>query len=337
MLTTQRIEELVKGVDFYLQKLDSFTHELREVKFALQELRHSQENHQTFEMDALKREMNSIRLELEKRGLPEINMYEEKFKQLKEIVRLDAWPKATETTMICTTEEAQFGRAQAILDIIVGEYLKDKCFLDFGCGEGHVIMQALIQEPRVAMGYDINRGKFKFNNDHFTSEFDIIEKHGPYNIVLMHDVLDHLETTDAVSVLRKVKKILSNDGRIYIKNHPWCSRHGSHLYTQINKAYIQLIFDESELLRMGGYINEQTTKIYHPIETYRSWINDAGYKICSEVPKINNLEPFFKEQKLVKERIIKHWKGDQLQMINNMQIESVEYVVEPISLEEQII
>ena len=50
MLTNQRIEELINGIEHYLGKLDNFSNELREIKAALNESRNSQEKSYMWEL-----------------------------------------------------------------------------------------------------------------------------------------------------------------------------------------------------------------------------------------------------------------------------------------------
>jgi 2-polyprenyl-3-methyl-5-hydroxy-6-metoxy-1,4-benzoquinol methylase len=329
MLTLDRINELVSGINNHLEKLTGFSDSLKEIKTTLEELKKSQEKSYMWELEKMRHEFDQIKVELQKRGLPEISKYESSFRQTRDLINSEEWPRAIDPKLICLTDEMASQRAQAILDIIIGESLTSKSFLDFGCGEGHVIMQALDQNPKIALGYDLNRSKFKFDNDHFTSEFDMVVANGPFDIILLQDVLDHLEFENAVSVLIKLKSILTKNGRIYIRNHPWCSRHGTHLYTQFNKAFAHLAFDDTELCRMNGYANDHTIKLNNPIHTYRDWFSSAGFKIISEIPITKKLEKFFTKKSLSSDRIIAHWNGDETAMISNMEIEFVEYMIEP--------
>lgn len=329
MLTNQRIEELVIGIDQYLQKIHSFSDDLREVKATLDELKNSKEEIYMCELQKIRIQLQTVNHELYKRGLPEISEYESQFREAKKLLMSEEWPRAVDPKSIIVTEEKAFGRAQQILDLIVGESLTDKSFLDFGCGAGHVVMQSLNQNPKIALGYDIDASKIKFNETNFTSELDFVKLKGPYDVVLMFDVLDHIENSNPVDILKQVKSMMSNNGKLFIRNHPWCSRHGSHLYTKINKAYAHLVFDDSELSRIGGYANDHTLKLSDPLETYKSWFSESGFKIYNEIPFIKNIEDYFKES-LITNRMIDFWDGDYARMMKNIQLEFVEYVLEPI-------
>lgn len=340
MLTLQRIEEIVGGIDSYLQKLHSFSEELREIKHTLLHIKNSKEEQYMWELQKLRIETGIVRKELEKYGLPLISEYELSYNNIKEMILSEEWPKAVDPRVICNTEEMVITRANDILEFIIGENLQNKKFLDFGCGEGHVIMQSLNQNPSFALGYDINPSKIKFENQHFTSEFDVVKINGPYDVVLMQDCIDHLilgNTESIVGILTKIKDLLSQNGRLYIRCHPWCSRHGTHLYTKLNKAYVHLVFDESELSRLGGYSNDHTIKITNVSETYRSWFRDAGFNIISEININKNLEEFFKKQSFIKDRLLKTWKGNETQMYKDMQIEFIEFTLQANNTEKTII
>lgn len=329
MLTNQRIEELINGIEHYLGKLDNFSNELREIKAALNESRNSQEKSYMWELQKLRSEMEILKSELQKRGLPETTEYESYYRQLKSMIQSDTWPKAVDPKSICTSEDLVFQRAQAILDLVIGESLNNRSFLDFGCGEGHVVMRALEQNAKIAIGYDINASKFKFHNKFFTSEFDMIANADPFDVILLQDVLDHTDVETPVSILNKAKSVLSETGKIFIRNHPWCSRHGSHLYTQLNKAFAHLAFDESELSRLGGYTNDHTIKLYDPIPVYHGWFSEARFKICSEIIITKPVDPYFYTNNLIREKLLKLWGGDEILMKRNMQLEFAEYILEP--------
>ena len=152
MLTIQRIEELINGAEIYLQKIDQFSNSLKSVKQALEELKNSQESSYMMQLEKMRYEMSEIKNELQKRGLPEISQYELLFKVIKEMVYSDEWPRSVDPKAICVSEQMAFERAQSILDLVVAESLNGKSFLDYGCGEGHVVMHALKQDPKISLG-----------------------------------------------------------------------------------------------------------------------------------------------------------------------------------------
>src|ERR1019366_10098171 len=77
------------------------------------------------------------------------------FHHLKESLRSRAWPDAIPHEAICrkdSSEDKEF-RAQDILSDLIK--LDELTFLDYGCGEGHIVMEAA-KTARLEVGYDIN-------------------------------------------------------------------------------------------------------------------------------------------------------------------------------------
>lgn len=326
MLTIDKINELTNGIEYHLRQLEGFMKDLREIKTSLDELRNAKEVEYLWELKKLRTDVFLLKNELAKRGLPNAGKYEIEFIQLKELVEDEQWPIAVDSSVICTDSEKIKIRAISILDLVVGEQLQNKKFLDYGCGTGHVVEQA-IQGGAKSLGYDIDESKFQFDLSLFTNNFEKIKENAPFDIILLHDVLDHIQNINPIEALMQVKSVLAPEGRIYIRNHPWSAKHGGHLYEQINKAYLHLVMDEVELTRMGGFSCQHNIKVITPIETYNHWIKEAGLKITSEIPTKSEVPQFFKEASLFKERLFNIW-GDETEMLANMEIEFVEYVAE---------
>lgn len=326
MLTIDKINELTQGIEYHLRQLEGFMRDLREIKTSLDELRNAKEVEYLWELKKLRTDMSLLRSELAKRGLPNAEKYEIEFAQMKELIEDQQWPIAVDPSVICTDDEKTKIRAISILDLVVGERLKNKKFLDYGCGTGHVVYQAT-QGGASSLGYDIDESKFKFESNLFTNDFEEVKRNAPFDIILLHDVLDHIQNINPIEALMQAKSVLAPEGRIYIRNHPWSAKHGGHLYEQINKSYLHLVMDEVELARAGGFSCQHNIKVINPIETYNHWIKEAGLKITSEIPTKSDVPQFFKEGSLIREKLLKLW-GDESAMLANMEIEFVEYVVE---------
>ena len=118
------------------------------------------------------------------------------FQKLTELLKSDAWPHAVDPALICdvTSEQDKEDRAEGILDIIIDINLENLKFLDFGCGEGHVVNHSRSQKPKLSVGYDIKKFD-KWNNwekspnSLFTTDWNKAKTLGPYNIILMYDVI----------------------------------------------------------------------------------------------------------------------------------------------------
>lgn len=208
--------------------------------------------------------------------------------ELRMLAKSDLWPAAVPEELI-SGKETQNARAMGVLQV-ANLSLGGKKFLDFGCGEGHTVRLAKeIFGAKTAFGYDIN-GDY---------DLESVKQNGPYDVILLFDVLDHAD--DPEDVLRVCKELKSPDGKIFARFHPWFSRSGTHIYKQLNKAYLQLVFDETELATLG-ILQEKTKKITH-IKTYREWIKKVGLTILSENPTKQSLELFFTHNPAILRRI----------------------------------
>lgn len=235
---------------------------------------------------------------------------------LKSLLASDNWPQAIDSHLICEqdSEVDKISRAEGILELIIEKDLKDKKFLDFGCGEGHVSYKSLIQEPVISVGYDIEKfkswDKFGTKNEKllFTTDLSVVENQSPYDIILIYDVIDHMKKEKAIELLKTVKNLLDKDGTIYLRVHPFCSRHATHLYHKINKAFVHLVFNHQELIEMG-YDSPDTAEIMYPIAQYTEIIKESGLYISHNNILREKVEPFFKKTPIIKERIRMNYKN----------------------------
>jgi len=202
---------------------------------------------------------------------------------------LDDWPEAVPQNLLCdqTSESDKISRAEAILEIIQSFNVqpKNKTCLDYGCGEGHLV-KVMKNTAKFSYGYEIGDNK------------EEIEKHAPYDIVVLYDVLDHAINEKPVNILNNIKKLIHKKSIVFIRFHPWCCRHGAHLYQKINKAFVQLFFSKEELIEMGCEIMP-TIEIIYPIRTYKQWIKDAGFQIINHKIDYSPLETFFQTEPFI--------------------------------------
>ena len=255
---------------------------------------------------ALEELLSNLKAEKEKaEDIIRRDNYLAEFTQLRMMINSGhPWPMAVPHEALCdpNSEDHKKDRAIGILEGLPS--LTDLAFLDFGCGQGHVSIQALNQNPVISIGYDIEKQWQDTPQDKLilTTNFSEIEAAGPFDAILCNDVLDHAENESPIEILKKIKNLCHDDSPIYIRCHPWTSRHATHLYHQINKAYLHLVFSELELLKLGckGIPALKTT---NPLAIYRQWFAEANLSIHSEVPFENNMESFFANYEIVSRRI----------------------------------
>lgn len=229
--------------------------------------------------------------------------------ELKKLLNSSNWPEAVLEFQIAdeSSEEDKADRAEGIIEILIEEPLKGKKFLDFGCGEGHAAKHAK-KEAFVSIGYDIEQsGSLRWEDESnflLTTNFEKVKSAGPFDIILLYDVLDHSD--NPTEVLNQAKSVLHQNGKIYLRCHPWCGRHGGHLYREKNKAFIHLIFTEEELNQLGVKCIK-TNKVFYPLKTYKDFIKESGLVEKSCETEEQDIEPFFNKNEIIKNRIMKNF------------------------------
>jgi len=243
----------------------------------------------------------------------ESDKIQEDFIELQKLLNSEEWPESVLNFQIVdeNLESEKMDRAEGIVDLIIEEPVLNKKILDFGCGEGHVSKYISSQKAAISVGYDIKKPEYSnFNweekNENFllTNDFKKVEAEGPYDAIVLYDVIDHL-TENPIEILSKLKNILNENGKIYVRCHPWCSRHGAHLYRKINKAFVHLVFTEEELNSLGYKVEETNLKVLFPILKYQEIFKGAGVKDIRGDIERQKVEDFFDSNNLVKSRIMR--------------------------------
>jgi 2-polyprenyl-3-methyl-5-hydroxy-6-metoxy-1,4-benzoquinol methylase len=235
-------------------------------------------------------------------------------KELTNLLHSSNWPPAVDPSLICDSEIMKEERAEGILEIIIEIHLEGLKLLDFGCGEGHVINRSRLQNPKLSVAYDtVKSPKWdsweKTSNVIYTDDWNIVKSSGPYNVILMYDVIDHMvmSNNEIVEQLKKIKTTLAPNGKIYVRCHPWCSRHGTHLYHQLNKAFAHIVFTRQELEQMG-HKQDKVKLIKHPVQEYEELFKAAGLRVTlGPNVKHDKIEPFFTNTPVISERIKAHY------------------------------
>jgi 2-polyprenyl-3-methyl-5-hydroxy-6-metoxy-1,4-benzoquinol methylase len=338
-MNTEQYNELLKyaGVfDSHLKNMQDFSKEMAYVGDILKKLLAAKEDRYIREVKLLENKLTQIQLQLEATGLlPKTDEYAVAFETLKTKLYSDDWPEALPKNLIADTVTTSALRAETIVDLVVTEYLNDVKFLDYGCGDGLTTIVTANRNTKLSVGYDI----IDINQSHvlpnllFTNDISNVIENGPYDVILLYDVLDHL-TDDPIATLKMLSSLLNTNGKIYIRNHPWCSKHGGHLYESLNKAYLHIIFDEVELTRLQGLQTQHIIKLTSPVQTYREWFKASNLIIEHESIVRSDLERFFIEDPLIFNRLQKHWGvTDPTQALS---IQFVDYILKA-NLDKQII
>ncbi len=258
----------------------------------------------------------------------------EDFENLKKALFSDKWPEAVNPHLICdpNSEQDKMERARGIIELMIEEDMKGLKMLDMGCGEGHCVALASEYHTGLAVGYDLKQypswESFRSRpNTVYTTDFAEVKQHGPFDVVIIFDVIDHSMTEMPSDILKKASGVLKDSGKIYMRTHPFVSRHATHLYHDLNKAYIHLIFSNDELKQLipEARFEEPSLRIVTPIIAYETFIKDANLVQVNKREITEKVEPFFKIPKIA-ERIMgtvgfKHFPDYQ------MSIQFIDYVL----------
>ncbi len=228
------------------------------------------------------------------------------FDELKDLLK--KWPKAVDKDLICNVadEQQKSERSKNIVNQFILTNLEGKKFLDYGCGEGHSVSHAINAGAISAVGYDtVASGSQTWDaaESSLSTDFNKIIEKGPFDVILMYDVLDHVENPG--ECLKNIKQVCHKDTVIWVMVHPWCSRHGTHLYHKFNYAFAHLAFSKEELASLGVEANDLSQKIVKPIATYKHWFTTNGFKIKKHEIIRDPVEAFFKNNHIVRKRITK--------------------------------
>jgi 2-polyprenyl-3-methyl-5-hydroxy-6-metoxy-1,4-benzoquinol methylase len=221
----------------------------------------------------------------------------------------DKWPPAINMNLVCNPDNdfELRQRAKGVIELMIAEPLIGKKFLDFGCGHGHMPFEAAMNGA-ASVGYDpvgndtwnalAEEAVGKITGDYllYLSDWDAVAARGPYDVILLFDVLDHSEGELPSQVLQKVSSVLKTGGKAYVRTHPFISKHGIHQYFALNKAYIHLVFTPEELQKV---LTDRThvipsAGVIRPIMTYKQMFDDAGLEIITRREHKNEVAPFFK-------------------------------------------
>lgn len=226
-------------------------------------------------------------------------------------------PKAVDDTLIVKTDADIGIRAKNIINYMIKEDISGKRFLDYGCGRGFCV-GAASERSALAIGYDI---ALKPYESMITSNRDYIIRKGPYDLILLYDVVDHIAPNDLNDNLTFIKSLLNRQGRIYARVHPLTSRHGAHSYLTHNKAFIHLFYKPDDVAKMN-MTYDNTLGVTNPKTYYDELFSANGFNIVTKdyvtspvEGVIKHLVPFF-----AKEEQVSHY-------LDSMSVDFIDYVL----------
>lgn len=245
------------------------------------------------------------------------------------------WPEAVPSHLIVSEDappaEKQF-RAIQIANLMSIESAK---VLDFGCGEGYTTAELASRDTKLVVGYDIVKHETwqeSAKNIKFTTAKEAVIANAPYDVILIYDVLDHVLNEEPATVLAWLRELLSETGIMFLRLHPWTSRHGSHSYEKVNKAYIHLALTPEEMAKHEIPVMP-TLRLNRPMASYEGWIRYAGLRTVKKKVTTVDIEPFFTNSDVLKRIIQLTWNGkqsveDAVRILNN---QFVDYTLEAVS------
>lgn len=252
-------------------------------------------------------------------------------KHLQDLLAIDCWPEAVPPFLVnaVISEEDQINRANAVLDMMLDRAVEGKAFLDFGCGEGWITQEILKRGVGESLGYDIeeDKGWGKKSGPKFTTDLESVPKEH-FDFVMLYDVLDH--SKDPEEVMAQVKACLKPEGVVFVRNHPWTSRHATHLYKQgFNRAYWHLFSGWEEIKEMIEKEPIFTRAEVDPITAYHWWFRDFAIekeRLVKEPVSDFFHVPAFKELLANEQQI----PMDQIDsFLEKMEIQFADYVLGP--------
>ena len=254
-----------------------------------------------------------------------------RIKHIDALMGIDCWPTAIQQFQVdaLPTEADHVNRANAILDSTLGTSVEGATFLDYGCGDGYLASQMALRGVVSTTGYDIIPSEVwqKLGNEkvNYTCDVNSLPPKG-YDLIFLYDVLDH--ASDPIGVLSHVKYLAAPGATIYVRCHPWTSKHASHLPKfGNNRAYIHLFLTYEELVERG--FKPLFTRIEkNPMEAYRWWMKD--FRIVKEQPIYDGINGFFEvpafKELLASEQQLKPEEVDAF--LERMTLQFVDFVLE---------
>ncbi len=205
-----------------------------------------------------------------------------------------AWPMAVQPQAIVVSDSEKQFRALQVARLLRTN-LTNLTVLDAGCGDGYIASE-LANQAQTVVGYDLrpdpNWDKLSNAVVSYTTNRVVVETH-KYDLIVLYDVLDHLEAEDPVKFMTWLNSLLAPTGRAFVRTHPWTSRHGGHQYEYgCNKAYVHLALTPDELAKAGITLMP-SLRINRPMAVYEQIFKEANFRVTERWTHVDQVEPFF--------------------------------------------
>ena len=161
--------------------------------------------------------------------------------------------------------------------------------LDYGCGIGLLSKDLLIHLPHAKVdGFDVSVASIEHvpenlkKQGHFTSDLNLLAQ--DYDLIVIANVLHHIELPQRAAVIAKLKKLVKNEGKIIIFEHNPFNPLTRKIVkdSPLDKGVILLPFPEVlSYLKKAGFKKLQSNYIVffpkflanlRPAEPYLSWL-----------------------------------------------------------------
>lgn len=195
--------------------------------------------------------------------------------EILDLVTSYLWPEAVPQSLMVKDHKDIRQRSYSIIGYYVGD-LEGKRFLDFGCGDGSCV-SAATNIAKEAWGYDIKRHS-DWENRNCSDDIDYIIDKGPFDIIMLYDVIDHITESLFSDTINKIRHLCNKHTQILVRCHPWSSIHGGHLYNKANKAFLHWFTPDEDYESWCEY---GTNILTYPLDYYGSIFNNAGLIVRS--------------------------------------------------------
>ncbi len=179
-------------------------------------------------------------------------------------MKIDLYKNYTSTSVLHDVDEAEFTKNSALYfrKNLLPHFNPDKsiAILEIGCGYGRYTKAILEVGYTNITGIDISKEQIAYAREnlglHQVQEADALEflqAGNKYDLIILMDVLEHLEIDYAVSLLRKVFESLQDNGRFILHVPNSLAPLRPSYYGDVTHIRPFSVDSMSQILRMGGF------------------------------------------------------------------------------------